>query len=292
MNSYQVYPGDLWEIVGERIIEAKQESILQQHQIICGDSGFKNKRHIIVEHLLMEERRKRGQMEVSLYSQALEYLQQHWMPHHSACPVKRDIRSSSATSSHSVDCRTLSCSAATQEKCEAWLKRRHAYPLRDAKPLMENCSFMDGTASSIPEFATTHEAKRTSVILNCIGPSLPLLNTWVTVEIQEVLYDAFCTEQACQAGLLARSLTVNSNRIYQRNIGLEVLILQAKMRRTKAEIELYTAAIQNAREFDFSDNTSASSSSSGFIPPPRPDELCFYDEDCDDVTDDFDDFEF
>jgi hypothetical protein len=34
--------------------------------------------------------------------------------------------------------------------------------------------------------------------------------------------------------------------------------------------------------------------SSGFIPPPRPDELCYYyddddddDDDCDDVTDDF-----
>ncbi|KAG1806687.1 uncharacterized protein HD556DRAFT_1436630 [Suillus plorans] len=115
---------------------------------------------------------------------------------------------------------------------------------------------------------------------------------WVTIDIQEAFCDAFDTEQACQAGLMTRFLTVNSNHIDQRNIGLEVLILWAKMRRTQAEIELYTVAIQNAREFDFSDNTSVLSSSSGFIPPPRPDELCFYDEDCDDVTDDFDDFEF
>lgn len=39
-------------------------------------------------------------------------------------------------------------------------------------------------------------------------------------------------------------------------------------------------------------HTGVSSSASEFIPPPRPDELCFYDEDRDDVTDDFDDFEF
>ncbi|KAG1896387.1 uncharacterized protein F5891DRAFT_1193188 [Suillus fuscotomentosus] len=151
---------------------------------------------------------------------------------------------------------------------------------------------MNGTAPPIPELATMHEAKRTSVILSCIGPSLPLLNMWVTVDIQEAFYDAFCTEQAYQAGLMARFVTVGGNYIYQRNIGLEVLILQAKMRRAKAEIELYTVAIQNAREFDFSDNTSASSSPSIFLLPPRPDELCFYDEDRDDVTDDFDDFEF
>lgn len=32
--------------------------------------------------------------------------------------------------------------------------------------------------------------------------------------------------------------------------------------------------------------------STGFIPQPWSDELCYYDDDCDDVTDDFDKFEF
>lgn len=135
---------------------------------------------------------------------------------------------------------------------------------------MGNCSFVGGIACSVPGFATTHEAKRKSDISNvssfiniltcshshslkCIGPLLPLLNSLVTVDVQEAFYDALCTEQACQAGLMARPLTVN---LYQRNIELEMLILRAKMRRAKAEIELYTVAIQNARELDFSDNTS------------------------------------
>ncbi|KAG1861511.1 hypothetical protein DFJ58DRAFT_839659 [Suillus subalutaceus] len=211
----------------------------------------------------------------------LEQVCRHWQYALLSCQ-------SSATSSHPVDCRNLSCSAATQEKCEAWLKRRYAYPLKDAEPLMGNCSFMDGTASPVPGFTSTHEVKCKSVILNCIGPLLPLLNSWVTVDIQEVFYDALCTEQACQAGLMACSLTVN---LYQRNIELEMLILQAKMHHAKAEIELYIVAIQNAHELDFSDITSVSSSASEFIPPPRPDKLCFYDEDCDDVMDNFDDFQ-
>lgn len=74
----RVYPGDLWEIVAERTIEAKQEAILQQHQSIRV-GGFKRRRHVILEHLLMEEKKKRGQMEVSLYSQVIDHLQHHQM---------------------------------------------------------------------------------------------------------------------------------------------------------------------------------------------------------------------
>ncbi|KAG0692388.1 hypothetical protein DFH29DRAFT_1008725 [Suillus ampliporus] len=134
---------------------------------------------------------------------------------------------------------------------------------------------------------------RTSVILNCVGPSLSLLSTWVAVDVQEAFYDAFHAEQACQAGLMTQSFTLNGN-LYQRNIELELLILQAKMRRAQAEIDLYTVAIENAREFDFCDNISVSSSSGGSNPPPlpRPDKLYYYDVDRDDVTDDFDNFEF
>jgi hypothetical protein len=72
----RVYPGDLWEIVVERTIEAKQEATLRQHQSIRV-GGHKRRRHVMLEHLLMEEKKKRGQMEVSLYSQAIDHLQQH-----------------------------------------------------------------------------------------------------------------------------------------------------------------------------------------------------------------------
>jgi hypothetical protein len=74
----RVYPVDLWEIVWERIVEAKQETVLREHQSICV-GAFNGKRHAAAEHILMEEKKKRGQMEVSLYSQALEHLQQHQM---------------------------------------------------------------------------------------------------------------------------------------------------------------------------------------------------------------------
>jgi hypothetical protein len=71
----RVYPADLWELVGERSIEAKQEETLRLHQNSC--TGGDDRSHAIVERLLIEERRKRCQIEVSLYSQAIERIKQH-----------------------------------------------------------------------------------------------------------------------------------------------------------------------------------------------------------------------
>ncbi|KAG0692081.1 hypothetical protein DFH29DRAFT_883111 [Suillus ampliporus] len=53
----RVYTGDLWELVGERTIEAKQETMLRHHQNLC-TFGSKGKKHVILEHLVMEERKK------------------------------------------------------------------------------------------------------------------------------------------------------------------------------------------------------------------------------------------
>ncbi|KAG1888621.1 hypothetical protein F4604DRAFT_1674282 [Suillus subluteus] len=55
----RVYSGDLW------------------HQHVCtgGDGG----RHALIERVLMDKRRKRCQMEVSLYNRVIELLEQHWM---------------------------------------------------------------------------------------------------------------------------------------------------------------------------------------------------------------------
>ena len=95
-----------------------------------------------------------------------------------------------------------------------------------------------------------------TIPLKCISPSLPLLNTWVTINAQEGFCDALHAERACQTGLLAQTLATQDNHPYERNIALEFLILHAKMRRAQAETDLYTMAIEHAREFDFSDNIS------------------------------------
>ncbi|KAG2752737.1 hypothetical protein P692DRAFT_201802860 [Suillus brevipes Sb2] len=89
-------------------------------------------------------------------------------------------------------------------------------------------------------------------------------------------------------GLIAEVLATEGNRPYERNIPLEFLILHAKMCRAQAEMDLYAMAIEHAREFDFSDNTSVASPLSRFMPPPLPDELCYYDGDPDNEADDFD----
>ncbi|KAG1892967.1 uncharacterized protein F5891DRAFT_986291 [Suillus fuscotomentosus] len=163
----------------------------------------------------------------------------------------------------------LACSTATREKCEAWLQRRDPH----AGPLMETCSSLDTFNTLAPEFAAAHRIKWMSVISKCIGPSSPLLKTWATIDVQEAFYSAFCAEQACQASLLPQPY-------------------MSKMNRAQAEISLYTVAIGIARERDFPDKTGKPLFSDRFIPPPLPDELCYYDHDIDDEANDCNDFKF
>jgi hypothetical protein len=137
---------------------------------------------------------------------------------------------------------------------------------------MENCSVLHGTTLSLSKFANTYNDNWTSDIFNvstvtdllvfltvslkCISPSLPLLNTWVTINVWETFYDALHAERACQTGLIAQALATKDNPSYGRNIALEFLVLHAKMRRAQVETDLYAMAIEHARELDFSDNTS------------------------------------
>jgi hypothetical protein len=73
----RVYPNDLWGLIGERVIEAKQEETLQRHHSACTQADVRM--HAAVERILLEERKKRCQMEVTLYSQAIEFFEQHWL---------------------------------------------------------------------------------------------------------------------------------------------------------------------------------------------------------------------
>lgn len=277
----RVYPADLWELVGERSIETKQEETLRLHQSSCtgGDDGS----HAIVERILIEERRKRCQIEVSLYSQAIERLEQYRtpLPHIGDSP----IRMPSAMSKKEVA--PLTCSIATQEMCEAWITRSEAYLIPAAEPFIESFSPSDGSTTSGQDLLTTaQEETPKSAILKHITPSLPLLSTWVTTRAKEAFYEAFKIEQASQAELMAKSLANTRDNGYMRTRERDSFTLQAKMRRAKAEIDLYTLAIDNTHEFNFSDNSSSTSSSDRSLPQPLFEKVHRYEEDVDDDTDD------
>ncbi|KAG1769403.1 hypothetical protein EDD22DRAFT_996447 [Suillus occidentalis] len=280
----RVYPADLWELVGERSIEAKQEETLRLHQNSC--TGGDDRSHAIVERLLIEERRKRCQIEVSLYSQAIERIKQHRMPLTRANdPATHEIRMPSATPKKEVA--SLACPIATQEMCEAWLTRNEAHLIPAAEPLIEsfNLSPLDGSTASVLDRTTTaQEENLKSTILNYVTSSLPLLNTWVTVNAQKSFYEAFKIELASQAELMAKSLANKRGSTYMRTLEQDLLTLQAKMRRAEAEIELYTLAIDNTHEFNFSDNSSSTSSDQS-LRQPLSEEVYRHEEDIDDGMD-------
>ncbi|KAG1849745.1 hypothetical protein F4604DRAFT_1934773 [Suillus subluteus] len=129
-----------------------------------------------------------------------------------------------------------------------------------------------------------------SIMKKCVGPSLPLSSTWVTADVQEAFNVAFETELTLQAELMATSLVTRRSNAYLCNLGLDLLILQAKIHRAQAEIALYTLAIENAPRFNLSDNSS-SMSPDHTIPRPLLEEVHHYDiddaanEDCEDYED-------
>ncbi|KAG1732428.1 uncharacterized protein EDB91DRAFT_1084757 [Suillus paluster] len=252
----RVYSGDLWEIIGERSIEVMQEEMLRRHQYICtgGDSG----RHALVEQVLMDERKKRCQMEVSLYSQAIELLEQHWM----------------------------SCSIATQETFKAWLTRNNAHHLVPcSEPLIEKNLHSDGSTLSVFGQSASQAGRPTSISLNCIGSSFSLSSTWVTSNVQEKTFMAFQAELAMQAGLMVTSLATRRNNARLRNLGLDLLILRAKLCRAQAEMELYTMAIENSHVCGFCDG-SLSTSPDLIVPRHLPKEVDLIHDEDDDEDDD------
>ncbi|KAG1853402.1 hypothetical protein F4604DRAFT_1933296 [Suillus subluteus] len=297
----RVYPGDLWELVGERSTEVMQEETLRSHQCICkinGDGGRHG--HVAVERFLVEERRKRCQMEVSLYSQAIEILEQFRIPH-IGTPAKHEIKTPSITLRHvgtpsqcsPLPCAPLACSISTRVKCEAWLMRNDVYlnrtgfyPLLESSPPLENSSPLEASApSSLGQPSSAQEEPAYSN-LDRIGPSLPLLSTWVTTDVQEAFYEAFQTELDMQSKLMTKSPATRHSNANLRNHGLDLLILQAKMHRAQTEITLYTLALENTHAFDFSDHSSQTSSwGQSILRPVLSDELRYCDVDTDDDTD-------
>ncbi|KAG2740236.1 hypothetical protein P692DRAFT_20753621, partial [Suillus brevipes Sb2] len=243
----RVYHGDLWELAGERCIEAQQEETLRRHQSICNGTG---RSHAAAERYLMDERKKRCQLEVSLYSQAIEIIEQFRIPKH-------EIRTPSAAWRHSgpplartpLACVPLACSISTQRTCEACSGKNDPY--FNSVNSSHGYGWMPSAPLPCPH---AQQEKPTFAILNVSShTSLPLLSTWVTPDVWNAFDDAFRTELDMQSELMTKSLSTRRSNAYLRNSVLDLLILHSKMRRAQAEIKLYTLAIDNICVSDCSD---------------------------------------
>ncbi|KAG1883727.1 hypothetical protein F4604DRAFT_1920231 [Suillus subluteus] len=114
--------------------------------------------------------------------------------------------------------------------------------------------------------------------LKSIDPSFCLLSTWVPPSIQDTLNEACKAELSAQAGLMTTYLDIDGYNSHQRNTDLELLYLHARMRRAKAEVEVYELAIENAPASNFPDSASSPSSSHPNLSPLLPEDVCRYKE--------------
>ncbi|KIK37769.1 hypothetical protein CY34DRAFT_108952 [Suillus luteus UH-Slu-Lm8-n1] len=220
----RVYPGDLWDIVGERGIEARQEETLRRHQLIC-PGGDSTRRHAHVERIIMDERRRRCQMEVSLYSQAIELLEQHWMSRFGS-RTKHPIKPSTMQASTPpyyipLPCAPLACFITTRETTiKDWW----------------NFKFTFGWLYPFSLWSTGPASRKITIV------------SWLLI------------------------FPVKRNNAHLHNLGSDLLILQAKLHRAQAEMELYTMAIENSHVYGFYDS-SLSMSQDWIVPRCLPEEV-------------------
>ncbi|KAG1730153.1 uncharacterized protein EDB91DRAFT_1252806 [Suillus paluster] len=256
----RVYPGDLWQIVGLRIVEAQNEESLQS------TSGGHERRGI-AERTFMEAKWAQCQMEVPLYSQAIEHIEQHWSI---ALQLNHGVGSFSATSIVAP----MICSVALQKRCKGWLKGLELDTPIPAKALSKiiNAKIKRPRARKAldlflrPSVTLLLRSTTNEHPLSFIGPSIPLLSIWVTPDVQKAFDEARGAELTSQAGLIPVYLDINSDHIPQRNMLSEVHLLQVNTRRARAEVEVYTLAIKNACALDDSESDT-------FI----QEEMCYYD---------------
>ncbi|KAG2753918.1 hypothetical protein P692DRAFT_20828911 [Suillus brevipes Sb2] len=190
----------LASVLKKCIIEAKQEETLQRNHSACTHTDVR----------MHATRKKRCQMEVTLYSQAIEFFEQHWLCGHTFDLIKPPVRQTHApTGCVPLPCAPLACSIETRERDAQ---------MSDDVPLVTTTapSLLSSPMPLIHSHSASPEAIPTSNDLN-------------------VMYQL--------------PLRLRSNALL-RNLGLELLILNAKRCRAYAETALYTVAIGNCCGFD------------------------------------------
>ncbi|KAG2053008.1 hypothetical protein BDR06DRAFT_1009119 [Suillus hirtellus] len=204
-----------------------------------------------------------------------------------AAPIAHNVSSLSATSRYVTrptapySAAAVSYLTAVTKKCEGWLRRQHAEftPAKRNSLLKRHSHVSSSTSSTVHKFTITHHLEcRTSVIVNSIDPSFCLSSTWVPPDIQGALNEARKVELSVQAGLVAMYLDIDDYNSHQHNTNSELLYLQARMHRAKAEVEVYELAIENAHVSNSPDNASSSSSSRPNLSPLLPEDIHRYKE--------------
>ncbi|KAG0701243.1 hypothetical protein DFH29DRAFT_876057 [Suillus ampliporus] len=202
--------GDVWQIVGGRLLEAQREESLRN---IAGDNTSTRMSGLTPSFLAL----------CLIEVPTMDYISISATPR---CIVAPPVTHLAAA---------VFYSAATQQKGESWLRRQNTNLMSPNEPF---------SIETVDQLAHTPE-QRTTVIVNC-NLSFRLCSTWVTLCIQEAFDEAHKVELNTQAALMATYLDIERYHSHHHNAKSELLYLWAKMLRAKAEVEVFELAIENA----------------------------------------------
>ncbi|KAH7919657.1 hypothetical protein BV22DRAFT_1040676 [Leucogyrophana mollusca] len=250
----RVFSVDLWELLIARNLETREEYFLQTPQLAYDSKTLRR-----AELCLMEKKRYRAQIEVSLCTQAIgtlqELLDSHHQPRSRTSPISETISSKPHASFHPP--------TMIQDKCTRWLASVSSEFADD--PFDEHQSFdEDPDLTADPQhhkslFIASVSSGVPSALQQFTVPDCPsvLVSGWVDRKARQAYDDARGVELACREELMPTPRDSLDALPEARSPELESRVLRTRMYRARAEVLLFSQAIERANEFETTDGGSS-----------------------------------
>ncbi|KAG1890558.1 uncharacterized protein F5891DRAFT_1198079 [Suillus fuscotomentosus] len=236
-----VYSGDLWRLVMARQIEVMQEERFKVYKIQPQNHTSSN--HLAMELEFLEDKRDRAQLELSLYSQAMDVFRPHLG---SSCrrPVSRADGCLSSNFSR-VSSMSLHQPELVNAKCSKWLSGMATGVSGDTGPAIGDVT--DESTSVTSKLLTIY---KTLVLPEIACRPYGMVSTWVEECIEEYYMDDRATEGASLQILILQASDLSNPEAEVRFLEAELSLMQSIHRRAQTEVELLSDAIQYLIESD------------------------------------------
>ncbi|KAG1868755.1 hypothetical protein C8R48DRAFT_671339 [Suillus tomentosus] len=216
-----VYSGDLWRLVMARQIEVMQEERFKVYKIQPQNHTSSN--HLAMELEFLEDKRDRAQLELSLYSQAMDVFQPHL--------------------GYALSLGLMgACRAISQDK---WLSGMATGVSGDTGPAIGDVT--DESTSVTSKLLTIY---KTLVLPEIACRPYGMVSTWVEECIEEYYMDDRATEGASLQILISQASDLSNPEAEVCFLEAELSLMQSIHRRAQTEVELLSDAIQYLIESD------------------------------------------
>ncbi|KAG2744376.1 hypothetical protein P692DRAFT_20878026 [Suillus brevipes Sb2] len=234
-----VYSGDLWRLVMAYQIEFMQGQTLRNSQL-------PGRALLEVEREFLEDKKNRAQLELSLYSQAIDVLELKLRSHSAKTHPVTQLSAKDRRPPDRLS--RFSSVNLVHLKCSEWLSDISATGDTEDD---EGCMNLGKEAGPAMVYTTEESASIASKLMK-IYKTLPdvsqrpyqLVSTWVEECTEDFYMDDCATERASLQILILRAGDLSNTDAETNFLEAELGLMQSRLRRAQTEVELLSDAIQ------------------------------------------------